>query len=109
MVESNKQDYFCSLRPHNGHWIVEYNDPLISIKIYISSAASDNILLLNYKQEAKKAEQASILSALSAASQAKKQKFTPKHLHQIIGHAGAEAISKLLFIVDGIELTSLYT
>ena len=53
-------------------------------------------------------EQASIPSTLSAASQAKKQKFMLKHLHQIIGYAGAKAISKLLFVIDGVELTLLY-
>ena len=35
-----RQINYCSLKPHNGHWIMEYNRPTTSTASYSASAAS---------------------------------------------------------------------
>ena len=81
--KNGKQDHFCQLKPHNGHWIIEYNDPPSATQIFASSAANSK-----------------------AASQQKPFEASPNHLHQIMGHAAADAISKLPTAAEGLKLTS---
>ena len=111
-VVSGKQNHFCTLRPHNGHWIVEYNDPHPPSSVHASSAAAqDSMLPQNHKKElgpspsptACRKEQTP--TASGATNLSKTIKLTPTQLHQIMAHAGAEAISKLPSAANGIKLT----
>ena len=91
-AKKGRQDYFCQLKPHNRHWIIKYNDPLSATQIFASSAANSDLLT----------------KALKAVSQQKPFEASPNHLHQIMGYAGADAISKLPTAAEGLKLTLLY-
>ena len=85
-IEHGIQNDFCSLTPHNGYWIVEYNRSTTSSVMYASTAASNNILVENCQKD---------LSALSltaggkvpapiasaAAAQHRIKELTPTQLH----------------------------
>ena len=114
IVVSRKQNYFCTLRPHNRHWIIEYNDPPTTATVYASSAALNNTSnTISPSNRIENPEKPYPLAASGAASQPKTFEpktfeISPTHLHQIIGYTGAEAISKLPSAIDGLKLTTPY-
>ena len=95
------QSHFCKLRRHNGHWIVEYNAPPSPSDILASSAAT------NTHSELPVTPPSSTEIASRPAPQRKAFEASPSPLHQILGHAGPDAIAKLPSAIDGLKLTSL--
>ena len=121
--DGGRQDHFCSLRPYNGHWIVEYNDPPTTSTAYATSAASKTTCSENSEICLQKVDDIPLSSSLqicmqnateipemafstSASAQPKIFEISPGHLHDIMGHAGAEAIARLPSAIDGLKLTS---
>ena len=108
---SEGKNHFCLLKPHKGHWIVEYNDPPNTAIAYASSIASTSPNTPNTTSPSTPieiAEQASPPASSTAASTNKTLTITPTQLHQIMGHAGVEAITKLPSTIDGVRLSSPY-
>ena len=104
-VNKDRKDHFCKLQPHNGHWIVEYNaQPAIPVPEFVSAPA-----LSTKSTESTPARDSEPIGPLpsAAASQQKTVEMTPNHLHRVMGHAGPEAISRMLEATEGIRLTSL--
>ena len=114
-----RQINYCSLKPHNGHWIMEYNRPTTSSASYSASAASTstNISPQTGQKDLRQdpqiasvranpnANQTELAPSASATSATKTIRLTPTQVHQIMAHAGVEAVSKLPNAANGIELT----
>ena len=115
-----RQTDFCSLIPHNGHWIMEYNSPTSSSASCSASATSNssNIspqsgqkdvrqdLQMDLGRANPNANQISLISTSSTATtQHTTKKLTPTQLHHIMAHAGPQAIARLPSTANGIKLT----
>ena len=98
-----KENHFCLLHPHNRHWIVEYNDPPTTPTTYASSTSLNATSLPTHLRIK---DGAPLPASSAASSEPKTIDISPTHLHQIMGHAGAEAIAKLPSAVTSLKLSS---
>ena len=75
-----KRTLFRQFKRHNGHCVVEYNDPILHPVLHVPSASKTK-------------------------TQQKFFEVSPDHLHYTMAHTSTEAISKLPSAVKGLKLT----